>query len=141
MLQASTERVYEQFINQVAEHRGRSPEDIEAVAKGRVWSGAQAQERGLVDQLGSLDAAVDAAARMAGLGSDYRAGYFQRTLPPFEAFLAELTGGVVAHLPLASATPALAPRGFVADLLADLRSIADGDGRFQVAAHCLCEVR
>jgi protease-4 len=141
MLQASTERVYEQFIDQVSEHRGKSPEAIEAVARGRVWSGTQAQERGLVDQLGSLDEAVDAAARMAGLGSDYRAGYFQPSLPPFEAFLAELTGGVVARLPLASATPALAPRGFVADLLADLRSLADGDGRFQVAAHCLCEVR
>jgi protease-4 len=141
MLQASTERVYEQFISQVAEYRGQSREAIEEVARGRVWSGSQARERGLVDQLGGLDEAVDAAARMAGLGSDYRAGYFQPTLPPFEAFLAELTGGVAARLPLASATPALAPRGFVADLLGDLRSIAAGDGQFQVAAHCLCEVR
>ena len=141
MLQASTERVYDQFVTQVSEHRGQSREAVERVARGRVWSGAQAQERGLVDQLGSLDEAVDAAARMAGLGSEYRAGYFQPTLPPFEAFLAELTGGVLARLPLSTTSPAFMPRGFVADLLSDLRSIAAGDGRFRVAAHCLCEVR
>ena len=141
LLQAGTERVYDDFIARVAEHRGMSEEAVDAVARGRVWSGEQAQEFGLVDRLGGLEEAVDAAARKAGLAGDYSSGYFQPTLSPFESFMAELTGETVAKLYPAAAAAPLAPRGFVADLLDDLRRIAANDGQFSVAAHCLCEVR
>ena len=52
-----------------------------------------------------------------------------------------LTGETVAKLYPAVASAPLAPRGFVADILDDLRRIAASDGQFSVAAHCLCEVR
>jgi protease-4 len=58
---------YEQFVNKVAMHRGRAVDEIEVVARGRVWTGAAAQERGLVDALGDLDDAVASAAELAGL--------------------------------------------------------------------------
>lgn len=141
IFQAGTERVYADFIELVADQRGMSPGEVQEVARGRVWSGEQARANGLVDQLGSLDEAVDAAARRAGLASNYSAGYFEPTLTPFETFFAELTGNVVSRLPLGVTPPSMLPRGFVADLLSDLNTIADADGRFTIAAHCLCEVR
>ncbi|MEM1410743.1 MAG: signal peptide peptidase SppA [Pseudomonadota bacterium] len=141
MLQASTERVYADFISKVAEHRSQSESAIDEVARGRVWSGEQAQDHGLVDQLGGLDEAVDAAARMAGLGANYSAGYFQPTLSPLESFFAEMSGSAMAMLPVSGDLPMLPQRGFLADLLSDLQAISAADGRFTVAAHCLCEVR
>lgn len=141
IFQASTERVYDDFIGKVAQYRGKTEEAVDEVARGRVWSGEQAQAHGLVDQLGGLGEAVDAAARIAGLGSSYSAGYHQPTLTAFETFFAELSGNAVAALPVATTNALVLPRGFVADLLADLRSIAAADGRFTIAAHCLCEVR
>jgi protease-4 len=141
LLQASTERVYADFIRQVAEHRNQTEDAVDAVARGRVWSGSQARDHGLVDQLGGLEEAVDAAARMAGLAGDYSSGYFEPTLTPFEAFMTELGAGVFARLSASSPVMDFAPRGFVADLLSDLRAIAEGEGRFTIAAHCMCEVR
>jgi len=62
----SLQRVYTRFIDVVARGRGMSPEAIEPVAQGRVWTGAQALEHGLVDQLGGLREGVDRAAELAG---------------------------------------------------------------------------
>ena len=49
---------YDDFVEKAAESRHTTPEKIDAVAQGRVWTGAQAREHGLVDELGGLDAAV-----------------------------------------------------------------------------------
>jgi len=141
LLQAGTEHVYADFIAKVSDFRGMSEAEVDEVARGRVWSGAQARDHGLVDQLGNLDEAVDAAARIAGLGSDYTSGYFQPSRTPLETFLAEMTGNVLARVPLSGLSTPLTQRGFLADLLADLRRLAETDGQFTVAAHCLCRVR
>ena len=141
IFQATTERVYADFIARVARHRSMSEDAVDAVARGRVWSGEQALERGLVDRLGGLDEAVDAAARMAGLGSNYRVGYHQPLLSPLELMLQEWLGSVAMHLPLSYGPTLAAPGGFVADLLQDLERIAAQDGTFTVAAHCMCRVR
>ncbi len=53
--------VYSMFIDRVAAGRGLTPDTVEQVAQGRVWTGAQAFERGLVDRLGGLNAAIDEA--------------------------------------------------------------------------------
>jgi protease-4 len=66
-IQLSIERTYDDFINKVAEYRERQPEEIDAVAQGRVWIGTEAAERGLVDNLGGLEQAIDSAAELAGL--------------------------------------------------------------------------
>ena len=61
------ETFYDTFITKAAEGRQRTPEEIDAVAQGRVWTGVQALEKGLVDQLGGLDAAVAVAREKAGI--------------------------------------------------------------------------
>jgi len=67
LLQATIERGYEDFLARVSKGRNKSRDEIDAIAQGRVWSGRDAKERGLVDQLGSLDQAIAAAAKRAGL--------------------------------------------------------------------------
>ena len=70
ILRAGVERTYDRFKALAAESRHRTPEQIEAVAEGRVWTGAQALEAGLVDGLGDLSDAVKLAGRLGGLAED-----------------------------------------------------------------------
>jgi protease-4 len=67
MIQAGVEDAYLKFIDWVASRRGVTREAIDRVAQGRVWTGAQAHELGLVDSLGGFDDAVVSAAKLAGL--------------------------------------------------------------------------
>lgn len=67
-IQAVIDKGYRDFTGRVAEARGRSVEQIDAVARGRVWTGAQARQRGLVDAFGGLQDAVNDAAARAKLG-------------------------------------------------------------------------
>jgi len=60
-------RIYEAFVGHVADGREMTREAVDAVAQGRIWTGRQALEHGLVDQLGGLDAALDLARQKAGL--------------------------------------------------------------------------
>lgn len=62
-----TENVYKIFVNHVSHARNMTFEEVDAVGGGRVWTGAQALELGLVDALGTLDDAIEAAAKKAGL--------------------------------------------------------------------------
>ncbi|HYP17423.1 MAG TPA: signal peptide peptidase SppA, partial [Opitutus sp.] len=64
--------VYGEFITKVSEGRKLERAFVEEIAQGRVWSGAEAQRLGLVDELGGLEAAIRFAAQEAGLGSNYR---------------------------------------------------------------------
>jgi protease-4 len=61
---------YDQFVEKAAEGRKTSPEKIDAVAQGRVWTGKQAKDLGLVDELGGLDRAVALAKARAGIAAD-----------------------------------------------------------------------
>jgi protease-4 len=60
-------RTYDHFLELVSEKRKKSREDVDAIGKGRVWTGEQALENGLVDELGGLDRALSKAREMAGL--------------------------------------------------------------------------
>jgi protease IV len=64
------DRVYDDFVGKVAEGRDLSRERVDSLARGRVWTGADAHERGLVDELGGLGLAVDLARKKAGLAAD-----------------------------------------------------------------------
>jgi protease-4 len=61
---------YDQFVEKVAESRHTTPERIDAIAQGRVWTGRQARELGLVDRLGGLDVAVEEAKKLARIPAD-----------------------------------------------------------------------
>jgi len=67
MVRAQLNDTYRLFLERVAEGRGKKPEDIDRVGGGRVWTGQQAFERGLVDELGGFEDAVRAAANAAGI--------------------------------------------------------------------------
>ncbi|WP_284449802.1 signal peptide peptidase SppA [Spongiibacter tropicus] len=69
-IQRGIEHGYQRFINVVAEGRGKLPEQVKPIAEGRVWSGMDAHELGLVDRLGGLDGAIASAAQLAGLSDD-----------------------------------------------------------------------
>ena len=61
---------YKSFVAKVAEGRHMTPERVDAIAQGRVWTGAQAKDRGLVDALGGLDTAVSIAKQRAHIPAD-----------------------------------------------------------------------
>ena len=69
-LMAYMQSFYDGFVRKAAESRHTTPEQIHAVAQGRVWTGRQARERGLVDELGGLDRAVVIAKARAGIPAD-----------------------------------------------------------------------
>ena len=66
-IQAYIERGYDFFLNRCAEGRGKTKEEIDAIGQGRVWTGNQALNLGLVDALGGMDAAIKTAADLAGI--------------------------------------------------------------------------
>ena len=88
MLQASVDDAYETFLEVVSNGRSIPKADVDAVAGGRIWTGLQALEHGLVDSLGSYDDALEVAANLAGLKSYVveRYGFVRR--PPFMNLLA-----------------------------------------------------
>ncbi|MGE6222543.1 signal peptide peptidase SppA [Aeromonas media] len=68
-IQLSVEDTYQRFVGLVGKGRGLSPEEAEKAAEGRVWTGQDAKELGLVDEFGNLDDALKAAAELANLKS------------------------------------------------------------------------
>ena len=70
ILQASVERHYRKFVEGVAAARKRRAEEIDSLAQGRVWTGADAKAAGIVDELGGIDDAIATAAGLAGLDED-----------------------------------------------------------------------
>ncbi|WP_352421406.1 signal peptide peptidase SppA [Proteiniphilum sp.] len=71
MLQNMIERGYDLFLTRCAEGRGMSKDSLALYAEGRVWTGNQAKEIGLVDELGGIEKAIEIAAEMANLGKSY----------------------------------------------------------------------
>ena len=76
ILQQSIEHEYQRFIGMVAKSRKQDVAAIDAIAQGRVWSGADAKRLGLVDELGDSRTAIELAAKLANLGEDYDVEYF-----------------------------------------------------------------
>lgn len=140
IFQHAAEQTYGDFIQLVADARPLDRDQVEAVAKGRVWSGAQAKDRNLVDQTGNLRQATDAAARIAGLGSDYTVQYKEREPGAFETFLIEMTGSALADIGVGRAGIPLLRSTLLEDLLGDLNLLVRSAGEFSVVAHCLCRV-
>jgi len=93
VIQAVIDKGYADFTGKVAQARGKPVEDVDAIARGRVWSGAQAKDRGLVDELGSFkDALADAAQRAKLEDGKYRVTYIEKAATPFAQFLAGFAG-------------------------------------------------
>src|SRR5205807_9432210 len=69
-VQEQLQAFYDQFVEKVAESRHSTPEKIDQLAQGRVWTGRQARDNGLVDLLGGLDRAIATAKQRAKIAAD-----------------------------------------------------------------------
>lgn len=126
-LRSGVDFTYRNFVQLVAEGRDLTPEQVDGLAQGRVWSAPDALEHGLLDGLGSLRDAVAAAAARAGL-EDYKVEYVELPQSPRDIFmqqLADRVGSLRVLTPSAltvSLSTLLAP---VLDAAAELNSLTD----------------
>lgn len=118
--------IYEEFVGLVADGRGMTYEEVDAIARGRVWTGQDAMEIGLVDELGNLQDAIDAAATMAGLDSLEQDDvvFLPEAKDPLQQFVEELAGAEVITEALVQSG---LPRHQLEHILAVRRMIASDD--------------
>ncbi len=145
LVQKSVDHTYLDFTTKVAAARKTSADKIDAVAQGRVWTGMQAKERGLVDTVGQFSDAVHSAASRARLGDKPRIVYIEREPGKF-AQLVNMLNAQVASIVGAQldarigaavgAAPALV-HGAVRDL-GWVAEIAERRKPFAAVVHCLC---
>jgi protease-4 len=145
LVQSSITHVYSEFTTKAAQARKTTPQKIDAVGQGRVWTGKQARERGLVDTLGGYRDALKSAARRAQLPEGFRVAYIEREGSAFERFL-ELLGVSAAQALtiqvklglLPDGLPAGAAAGVVKDL-GWLSGVSERRQPFAAVTHCLCD--
>jgi len=96
VIQQMIEQGYREFLQRVADSRGMTTEEVDRVAQGRVWSGMDAFDLGLVDQLGNLQDAIAAAAELAGLSEGYEVSYIEKELAFKDKVLRDLMASAAA---------------------------------------------
>jgi protease-4 len=145
MIQSMIEHGYQEFITRVAEARGMTLEEVDEIGRGRVWSGMDAHERGLVDQLGGLAEAIASAAAMAELGDRYAVRFVEKELDFRDQLMLELLSRAGVWLGRDDGTSRLPNRPLMGDSFFDfvrrqaevLEILDDPAGMY---ALCLCEV-
>jgi protease-4 len=138
ILQASVENIYNRFLGLVAEGRDRTITAVDKMARGRVWTGQQALELGLVDAIGGLDEAIQVAAELAQL-ENYDLLYPRRYLSPQEEFLRQLTSNISLSLGHIGMTREWLPERFFADtesLLRPLIELSEFNDPRGIYLHC-----
>ena len=146
VVQAVIDKGYADFTGKVADARGKSVEQVDEVARGRVWSGAQAKERGLVDEMGNLGQAITDAAGRAELEQDkYQVVYVDKPATPFAQFLTGLAGSRLGAVLLRDSDLArvLLERALPAEAGTQLRfvenALKDRNGApVKTLAYCFC---
>lgn len=91
-IQRGTDQAYKAFITKAAEDRSMNLAEMEPLASGRIWTGDEALQNGLVDMLGDLDDAVALAAEKAGVEDDYRIRVYPVQKDPLEELIQSLSG-------------------------------------------------
>ncbi|KAF1688863.1 signal peptide peptidase SppA [Pseudoxanthomonas koreensis] len=145
VVQAVINKGYADFTGKVAAARNKPLEDVDAVARGRVWSGTQAHERGLVDEMGGLRDAIADAAERADLEQDkFRVNYIEKPATPFAQFMAgfagsRLGGALLQDSGLARAALARAMPEAEAQLRFVENAVKDRNGApVKSLAYCFC---
>lgn len=139
-VQLTIEHGYEQFLAHVAQGRSKTRDEVHEVAQGRVWVGSDALARGLVDELGSYDDAVKAAAKLANLPEGYAVQRIEPSLSWAEALalqirvgFARFAGGVIGP----SLQPVRAVLEPMQEQLERVRNLVEArDG----LAYCFCSI-
>lgn len=96
VIQKSVEEIYDVFIGHVAEGRKMEKANVDSIGQGRVWSGVNAKEIGLIDEFGGLEKAIDIAKAKAGITSDVKLVEMPEKLPFFEQFMKSMKENVSA---------------------------------------------
>ncbi len=152
LVQTSIDHVYRDFTTKAAAARKSTPEQIDAVAQGRVWAGKDALAKGLVDRLGGFGDALKSAATRGKLADVYRVEYVEAPPGRWDVWLQRFG---LAELPAALAPAAVEqqtlstlaglalglPAPAAQALLQDLSWLAEVAGQrrpYAAAAHCLC---
>jgi len=139
ILQVSVDHAYDDFLHRVGEGRKKSVQDVDKIAQGRVWAGIDAERIGLVDHLGGLKDATDAAAKLAELGSDYAVDYIEPELSLRQQLLLQLRSDAVHLGQIAGLIPPPSPLESALDpILAQARSIAELNDPRGLYAYCWC---
>ncbi|NNL86481.1 MAG: S49 family peptidase, partial [Myxococcales bacterium] len=127
-IRADVESVYDAFVSRVADGRSLTREEVDAVGRGRVFTGAQAAEHGLVDVLGGLRDAVVEAKRAAGF--DAEADAILVPFPPPKPLFEQLAEGIGASISRVGVPPALEPLAPAFEPIAEwaARAAAVGSG-------------
>ena len=148
-VQAGIDRIYLDFIGKTATARGKTPEQIDAVAQGRVWTGQQALQHGLIDRLGSLADAVAEAAKRAKLEGEPKLEYIEKERSRFvklmESFadaqvLADWRQTVVRQLGLPELPAAVRETAAELQWLSQAQQVKPGQAKLpgSLHVHCLC---
>ncbi|MBN1413766.1 MAG: signal peptide peptidase SppA [Bacteroidales bacterium] len=93
MMQRLVDNIYDTFVSHVAEGRNMETQAVDKIGGGRIWSGMDAKEIGLVDEIGGLNRAIDIAAEKAGI-EQYRIVELPKLKDPMEQIINELTGAI-----------------------------------------------
>ncbi|SKA71682.1 protease-4 [Thiothrix eikelboomii] len=144
LLAANIQATYKNFLGHVSQARNMSVEAVNAVAQGRVWTGRQALDRGLVDALGGLQAALSTAKQLANLDEKTPARYIESDESEYSWLLEKLWGAqlfsdIQAYLPEWLA-PSQLPAEFStlqADVL-QFKRLLKPDQPFSTIVHCFC---
>jgi len=146
LVQSSINHIYSEFTTKAAAARKTTQAKIDAVGQGRVWTGAQAKERGLVDRLGSYRDALASAASRAKLPAGYRVAYIERDNSRVEQLLGML-GMSASQAFTLQVKLGLMPSGLPAAALADvtrelgwLAELSDGRKPYAAVTHCMCSM-
>ena len=132
-IQSGVEYGYRRFITIVADGRNKLVEQVEPIAEGRVWSGIDAHQLGLVDKLGGLQQAVDSAANLAGISA---ANSRLLTLPlsPEEELMRMILGSGMVKSAFSVSSPLISVLNSVLPAWNDVLKLQDSRG---VYAYCL----
>jgi len=141
IIQTVIEQGYREFLTRVAESRGMTTEEVNLIARGRVWSGEDAHEIGLVDHLGGLDEALASAAELAGLGEEFEVSYIEKEQEFKERVLAKLLSRALRLTGWNNAVSIPSPADeLLRGIASDARDIAALNDPRGVYAHSLIEV-
>jgi protease IV len=139
ILQVSVDHAYSEFLRRVADGRKKAVEDVDRIAQGRVWAGVDAERIGLVDHLGGLKDASDAAAKLAQLSADYDVDYVEPELSLRQQLLMQLRSET---LRMGQIAGIIAPRSDVDrvldPVLEQARAVARLNDPRGLYAYCWC---
>ncbi|GLX86449.1 protease [Thalassotalea loyana] len=144
LIQLNINRGYQDFLNLVATNRNMSVEQVDKIAQGRVWSGIQAKDNGLVDELGGIDDAIAIAAELAEL-ENFDVKLIEKELDPFTQMIQNVMGQsyafMIEHDIISVNQQPTYTSAIIKELKAQLNYFSNFDDPSGVYSFCLtCEI-